>query len=741
MQASDAMYSRIVEAVPEGIWIADPQGRTLFCNLRMAELLRTDIDTLRQGTCFDCVYPEDLADAQRQFADQMAGGPPFDFRLRRGDGSPVWVRISCSPMLDEAGAVVGLLGLFTDITERKKAEAALREAEQRFRAMLSQASVGIAQAALDGECLFVNDRYCEIVRYTREELLGKTVLDITHPDDRESTRAGIRRLAEGGEPPPVVEKRYVRRDGATVWARLFVSVHRDENNRPQYLTVVVEDITEQRQAEAALRESEERFRNMADTAPVMIWTSDTTRQVTFCNRQKLRFTGKTMDELVGENWRASVHPEDREHCWARYSSAFDLRQDFQMEYRLQAADGEYRWVLTTGSPRFDSSGAFRGYIGTTIDTTELRRARDEDLARRKLEGLGLIAAGIAHDFNNLLGGILAEAEAASETASGPMRESIGSITAIATRASEIVRELMIYAGKETATLAPLDLSILVEEMLYLLKLAISRHAVLQVDLGWNLPAVRANAAQLRQVVMNLITNASEAFGENHGVIHVSTARVMLPAGEHLRLEVSDTGCGMTPEAQSLAFDPFFTTEFAGRGLGLSLVHRIVHDHRGTIQLESAPGRGTRVQVFLPSTGEPLPGRGASAEPVARVSRPAGVVLVVEDEDPLRIALAKLLRRKGFFAIEAKNGSAAIEFLRAGTNHIDLVLLDATTPGLAATEVIAEAHRIRPDLKIIVTSAYTREMAIPAVDAAQIHGFIRKPFRFNEVLELLGETLT
>jgi CheY-like chemotaxis protein/two-component sensor histidine kinase len=311
------------------------------------------------------------------------------------------------------------------------------------------------------------------------------------------------------------------------------------------------------------------------------------------------------------------------------------------------------------------------------------------------------------------------------------------------RASEIVRELMIYAGKETATLAPLDVSTLVDEMLRLLKVAISKRASLEVELGRGLPPVQANAAQIRQIVMNLITNASEAIGESDGVIHVSTTRVTLPPGEYLRLEVADTGCGMTSEAQALAFDPFFTTKFAGRGLGLSLVHRIVHDHGGTIRLESEPGRGTSIQVFLPCAGEPVPG-GRSAEPGATAPRraiPAGTVLVVEDEEPLRVALCKLLRRKGFAVSEAADGATAVDLLRRGTNGIDVLLLDATIPGLSSGEVMAEAHRIRPELKIVVTSAYTREMAVPLSDAAHVSGFIRKPFRLDELLQLLNQTLS
>jgi len=351
---------------------------------------------------------------------------------------------------------------------------------------------------------------------------------------------------------------------------------------------------------ARLRESEGRFRNMADTAPVMIWVSGPNKLCTFFNQGWLTFTGSTMEQALGYGWTAKVHPDDLDACFSQYSEAFDARQNLQTECRLLRADGEYRWVLATGTPRFELSGAFVGYIGSVIDITDLKRTQDEAFSREKLEGLAVLTRGIAHDFNNMMGSILAEAELAeTEVADGlSPREEIQQIKAVAIRASEVVRELMIYSGRERATLEMVDLSALVEEMSELLKISISRFAALHIDLSRHLPAVRGNATQLRRIVMNLILNASQAIGAKDGIITLRTSLVV-DGQDFVRLEISDTGCGMTEEEKTKIFDPFFTTKPGGHGLGLAVVHGIVQAHDGAINVVSRPEKGTTFEVTFP----------------------------------------------------------------------------------------------------------------------------------------------
>ena len=378
---------------------------------------------------------------------------------------------------------------------------------------------------------------------------------------------------------------------------------------------------EQRVAEqtAQLRESEERFRQIADTAPVNIWISDVNKLCTFFNQQWLQFTGRSMNEELGNGWAEGVHPDDLERCLATYASAFDACRTFEMEYRLRRWDGEYRWFLDRGIPHFSKDGTFLGYIGSCIDITDRKHLQDRMLASQKLESLGIMAAGVAHDFGNLLGTIVADADLAlSEIPSdAPGHDSVQDIMAVALRASEIVKLLMASAGAKSSSnvLGPVYASAEVEQILRLLKVSISKRTVVRTSLAKNLPAVRGNVAQIHQVLMNLITNASEALGGKEGIITVATDLVHLaapptdelfsiPEGDYVRLSVSDTGSGMNPDTQARIFDQFFTTKSTGRGLGLAAVQGIVRSHGGAIHVRSAPGEGSTFEVLFPCISAP-----------------------------------------------------------------------------------------------------------------------------------------
>ena len=518
-------------------------------------------------------------------------------------------------------------------------------------------------------------------------------------------------------------------------------------------------LRERKRVEAALRQSEARFRSLANTAPVMIVASHPDGQATFFNKTWLDFTGRTMEQELGYGWIESVHPDDRDHTRLRYEHSFAARENCSIEYRLRRSDGEYRHVICNGVPRFEPDGAFSGYIASCVDLTDIRNAQQEAHERQNLESLGVLAGGIAHDFNNLLGGTLAYSELAqAKLAEGTAPDDeLRKISDVATRGSEIVRQLMIFAGKEGGALEPVDVSSLVTDMLELLKVVISKHATLKTSLPKCLPCVRANPAQIRQVVMNLVTNASEAIGDHDGVIRVTAGRLAvgaranqlevtknLPEGDYVLVEVSDTGCGMTPETQRRAFDPFFTTKFVGRGMGLAMVQRIVRGLAGGIHVLSSPGNGTRIQILLPcvaKTDQTNDRRGADRPPESVTQNLRGIsILVVEDEPSLLLAVSKLLQLRGSLVIQAGDGSSALKLIRTREVRIDAMLLDVTLPGASSREVLEEAERLRPDLATILTSAYSHESIRASFAGLRAEHFIRKPFNVADLVSLLRTTL-
>jgi PAS domain S-box-containing protein len=379
VSANEEMYRRIVEAVPEGIWVVSPQGRTIFCNERVAEILGTDVESLQRLSCFDAVFPADLEEAQRQFGLQMAGGGrTFDFRLRRIDGSAVWVSISCMPMYDDGGVCIGLLGLFTDISERRRAERGLRESEELFRAIFSQAAVGITQCGVSGEWLLLNDRFCEIVGYTRAELQGKTVFDITHPDDREACVAAVNRLLAGEIPSYPAEKRYIRKGGAVIWVRAFVTPVWGADKRLQYFIGVVEDITEKVQRERALRDSEQRLALAQNAGHLGVWDCDLRTNTTVISEEYGRLHGLGPDHspLTHEEWMELVHPADRERVQVLLRESIDQTHLWDAEFRVLWPDGSVHWLHGKGKVFLDDSGLPIRMAGVSIDITERKQAEE-----------------------------------------------------------------------------------------------------------------------------------------------------------------------------------------------------------------------------------------------------------------------------------------------------------------------------------------------------------------------------
>jgi two-component system, cell cycle sensor histidine kinase and response regulator CckA len=510
--------------------------------------------------------------------------------------------------------------------------------------------------------------------------------------------------------------------------------------------------SEQRNANGPQPVNDQYYKEVFDHLSVCMFFIDVTPDGRFryagFNPAEERASGLSSQEVTGKFVEEIFEPELAQKLCRNYRRCLEAGKPITYDDELNLPAGR-RYFHSNLIPLRNSAGEIDRIVGACIDTTDLKRTQEEAIGRQKLESLGVLAAGIAHDFNNLLGSILAEAELAeTEMAVGASAsQEIRAIQSLATRAGEMVRELMTYAGKDSSTRGPTDLSLLVQEMLELLKISISKHATLHVDLPPNLPPIHANPAQLRQVIMNLITNASEALGGAEGVISISisTASTQQSSAENgvnaaatdcLRLTISDTGSGMSQDVLPRIFDPFYTTKFSGRGLGLAAVQGIIRSHNGAINVTSAPGQGSRFEILLPcsSTSATDAISGLVKSHGGAFGCPAGTILMIEDEESLRQAVATMLRKRGFRVIEAGDGATGTQLFQ--TNHaiIDAILLDMTLPIMTGSEVFKTMLRVRPDIKVILTSAYGHDK----LDVEQTPwAYIRKPYRIAELSELLG----
>jgi signal transduction histidine kinase len=427
----------------------------------------------------------------------------------------------------------------------------------------------------------------------------------------------------------------------------------------------------------------------------------------------------------------------------------------RMEEALRSANEllERRVAERTGELAAANVALQAEIVERELAEEERRKVQAQLLHGQKLESLGVLSGGIAHDFNNLLVGILGNAGLALQDlpADSPVRETILDIEIAATRAAELTRQLLAYAGKAEFVVRAVNLSELVREMSHLLAAAVAKNARLDYRCERDLPWIEADATQLRQVVMNLITNASEAIGAEHGAIVVTTGTMEvdrayltesqlgadLAPGCYVFVEVQDDGQGMHPATQARIFDPFFTTKFTGRGLGLAAVLGIIRAHRGAIRLTSTPERGTTIRVLLPCGEEPANLPGAAPEAAAADTSLTGTVLVVDDEPSVRAVARRILESQGFTVRVAAGGIEALQILRGDPSAVDIVLLDMTMPDMSGTITLAELLRIRPGLPVLLSSGYVQDDTGSDTPAA---GFIQKPYRPSDLVSAVRRAL-
>jgi PAS domain S-box-containing protein len=755
LRESKQRFREVANTVPAMIWVCGTDKLCTFVNKSWLDFVgRTMEQELGDGWT-ESIHPEDLDRCVATYSTALDArhGFQMECRARRADGEYRWVLINGAPRY-HTGEFTGYIGSCIDITEQKVIVQRLRANEIRLKEAQRLVKIGSWDMDVASESLRWSDEMIGMFAAPNDFPADfPAALGRIHPKDREKVLASYVEV-RSSMGPVEVEHRMVKTNGEVRVARSVVEAIRNDQGAPVRILGTTQDITEQMKATALILESEERLKNAERIANIGHWDWDLNSNGIMWSEGTFRIFGQSRDFKPSyEEFVQAAVPSDRGRFEDVVRASLADKRGFVIEYRISRPGGEVRTVRSVSEISLDEEEhlAVRMF-GTVQDITDERRAQEDSLARQKLESVGTLAGGIAHDFNNLLGGVLGQAELALaelETGSHPKAE-LKTIRESAIRGSEIVRQLMTYAGVESEIVGPVDLSRTIADMLDLLSVSVSKRAAFMTQLAPNLPAVQANVVQIRRLVMNLVINASQAIGDRDGVIHVATryaSRAMdvskrLAEGDYLELEVSDTGCGMSEEMQSKVFDPFFTTKSAGHGLGLAVVQGVVRDLGGTIHLSSELGKGTTFQILLPCVESPAE---ETANPIRGSGEPArewlaATVLIVEDEDSLRRPVAKTLRMKGAEVLEAANGLIAIDLLREHSGNIDVILLDLTIPGASAQEVLAEAAQARPNSRVLLTSAYSEETAT-GISGPCIRGFIRKPFRLADLVQTLHSVLS
>ncbi len=667
--------------------------------------------------------------------------------------------------------------LITSIMRRRQAEEALRKRESKYRTFFEN-SVDAMLIIRDYKFVDCNAATVAMLKHeSKEDLLNTHPSELSpefQPDGKRSYDKAVEMmeiaLANGAHR---FEWDHKRRNGEVFPVEVsLTAIPQDEET---VLHTVWLDITERKRTEEALAEERLFLSFLINHIPNQIFWKKRNLVYWGCNQAFADVTGiQNPEAVVGKTdydfHRDSTHADSYRELDAKIMETDEPLMNFEEKYH--DADGREGIVLTSKIPIHDSSGTVVGLLGTCIDITDLRRNEKERLSlerqvqhAQKLESLGVLAGGIAHDFNNLLMTILGNADLVLDELSphAPARENIKEIEKASKRAAELAKQMLAYSGKGRFVIEAINLNEFVEEMAHLLEVSISKKAVLKYNFTDNLPTIDGDATQIRQIIMNLITNASEAIGDKNGVIALSTGAMdcdraylddvneilranldePLPEGVYTYLEVADTGCGMDAETIEKVFDPFFTTKFTGRGLGMSAVLGIVRGHEGAIRICSEVGKGTTFMVLFPSKE-----RGDSGSAVQRKDeadekdwRGSGLVLIADDEETVCAVGKQMLERLGFSAMTAPDGREALDVFREHSDEIVCVLLDLTMPHMGGEETFREMRRIRTGVKVILCSGYNMEDATQRFAGKGLAGFIQKPYdmatlraKMREVLE-------
>ncbi len=666
---------------------------------------------------------------------------------------------------------------------------------------LAHAPIACHEIDLSGVVVFVNETECRLLGLTCETIIGTSIWDFVAPEEQHVSREAVRRKMTGEQPLARFEREYVRPDGA----RLVLEIHerhiRDGHSRVVGMRSFLVDITQRKQSERALQESEKLYRHLVEHASDIIYQADVHGRFTVVNPIATKLLGYPPSELIGKYYLDLIRPEARATVRRFYRRQFAGKLSHTyLEFPALARDGTEFW-FGQNVEVIEDRGRITGFQAITRDVTaqhrsgevlrlaheelearvkertaELQQANDrlrlemaerqrEERARRdleaqiqhtqRLESLGVLAGGIAHDFNNLLAVVMGRAGLALLDSHDPAaRANIEEVISAANTAAQLTQQLLAYSGRGKFMIELINLSRLIEDVARLLAALISKKAVLRLNLAPGLPAIEGDPAQVRQVVINLLTNASDALGDSNGSIQVTTAvrRLSdgemnslfpgraLPAGDYVSLEVVDSGCGMDRATVARIFDPFFTTKFTGRGLGLAAVQGIVRGHNGTLQVESRPGSGSTFRVLFPAASGAAP-QPAAPEAVADLEwQASGTVLVVDDEPAVRALACHILERSHLTALTAVDGYDAVRQFEAHAREIDAVLLDLMMPGLDGGEVFQRLIRIKPDVKVIVCSGYDVQDVSTKFGALSPSGFLRKPYSPADLIRSLRSVL-
>ncbi len=744
LRSSEERFRTLASHAPVGIFQTDLNGDNLFVNEGWCEMAGMSAAEARGNGWMNAIHPDDRAQSLAGWQQALADGASSsaEFRFQRPGGGVTWVQGNAVPLCNVSGCTIGYIGTVVDITARKQGEAALRNSELMYRAIGESIDYGIWICDAAGRNIYCSESFLNLVGMTQQECSDTGWTDVLHPDDVEQTIAAWRQCVQSGDAWDV-EHRFRGVDGKwhPVLAR-GVPV-RDEHGTIIAWVGINLDISDLKRIESELRDSETLFRNMADNAPVLIWIHGV-GGCQYVNKEYTRFIGAELNELQGMNWTRFIHQDERDKFVESYRQAFKRQQAIDAQIRMRRADGEYRWVTLNGMPRFRGDGAFLGYVGCSVDITDMKASESalREADRRKDDFLAMLG----HELRNPLAGIVTGAQVlAMLNLDQEANEMQAVIARQAAQMSRIVDDLLdvsrIARGKLRLRRQHVNLRELLRDTIDdYRKARLLEQCELQIELPEHDAWVFADSARLAQAFSNLIHN-SYKFSDGPNVISV-TLHAHATDGD-AAIVVRDQGIGMTDETLARIFEPFNQADNSlersrgGLGLGLALTKGLVELHGGGICARSdGVGQGAEFTITLPRSTPPqaVQPEPPKAETPARQER----ILIVDDRRDALLALNHMLRLDGHMVATAEDGAAAVA--KAVEFQPRVVLCDISLPGEMNGYAVCRALRSLPETASAYLVAVTGHGHDEARRASKEAGFdfhVTKPVGKAALRDLLA----
>jgi PAS domain S-box-containing protein len=741
LRQSEEKYRTILETMQDAYYEVDLAGNYTFVNDALCINFGYTKEELI-GT--KSLQRQDEANAKKtydSFKEIYRTGEPvkaLEVEYSQKGGTKGTYELSASLIRDAQGKPIGLRGISRDITERKRAEEALRESENKFRSLVENSIVGV-YLIQEGIFKYVNARFAEIHGYEIEEMVGKMSPKQTiFPEDLSIVVGNIDKRMRGKEESIHYEFRIVTKSQEIRHGEVFGS-RTIYQGKPAVIGTML-DITDRKKAEEALRQSEERYRNILESIEDGYYEVDLTGDFTFFNDSMCRIYGYSREEFMDISYRQYTDQETAKKVFQAYNRVYRTgKPDRGFAHEIIRKDGTKRYVETSISLLKDPSGKPTGFRGISWDVTEKKKLEEQLFQTEKLRAVGEMASGVAHDFNNALAAILGNTQLLLHTAQDEeLRETLKIIEKVAKDSSQTVRRLQDFTRKGVdQELFKVDVNAVIRDSMEMTKPKWKdepQSRGVRIEMVSNLeeiPSVSGNASELREVVTNMIFNAIEAMPEG-GKVEIRTYK----EGRHVLIQISDSGIGISEETKKRIFEPFFTTKpFTNTGLGLSMSYGIIKRFGGKIEIESKLGQGTTFTIILPIGGEETE---EAVSPQAIKKARQALILVIDDDEFVRSVLSRTLAQANHQVTLAENGEQGVKIFKEG--KFDIVLTDLGLPGISGWEVCRMIKEISPQTPVGMITGWGVEKNRSEVEEYGLDFFISKPFDFNQILNVVAETM-